>query len=146
MLVIGNDHTFNSFVQEYAASATALTRTQNADFSRKSQVYLIPSGCNTLAHFIASREPMYRQNVFQFFSQMNKEYSCIVKPSGFVADLNSIVNVDVRHLMQLYDRVVQTYLRDAKRSLQVKVFRAKVHYETGETSTHYFTNRIEIGS
>ena len=45
-----------------------MTRTQNSDLQRKSQVYLIPSGYNSLAHFIATREPLYRQNVFQFFS------------------------------------------------------------------------------
>ena len=39
---------------------------------------------------------------------------------------------DTEHLMQLHDRIVQTYLRDAKRPLQVKVFRAQVHYENDE--------------
>lgn len=68
MLVIGNDITFKNFVQDYTRIAIELTDIKNSELIDNAQVFLIPSGFNSLAHFIATREPLYRQNVFQFFS------------------------------------------------------------------------------
>jgi len=64
MLVVGNDATFNHFVQDYVNTAMTLNQTANEGLQRKVQVFLIPSGYNSLAHFIATREPLYRQNIF----------------------------------------------------------------------------------
>lgn len=49
-------------------------------------------------------------------------------------------------MQELYQRAIQTYLRDARRSFNVKVFKAKVYYSgQEEPEIHYFTNRIEVG-
>ena len=84
ILVAGNDVTMHSFVQEYAKTAVSLTDTKNNFFKRHSQVYLIPSGFNSIANFLASREPLYRQNIFQFFSGMNEAYTKLVKAKGLI--------------------------------------------------------------
>ena len=84
VLVAGNDTTLHSFVQEYTRAAISLTDTKNNHFKRQSQVYLIPPGYNSIANFLASREPLYRQNVFQFFSGMNEAYTSLVKAKGLI--------------------------------------------------------------
>ena len=64
ILVAGNDTTMHNFVQEYVKSTLALTETKNTHIKRNTEVYLIPSGFNSISSFIASRDPLYRQNVF----------------------------------------------------------------------------------
>lgn len=64
ILVAGNDASFNSFVQEYVRSMLALKDVENADLKKNTQVFLLPSGFNSISAFIAAREPLYRQNVF----------------------------------------------------------------------------------
>ena len=39
---------------------------------------------------MASREPLYRQNVFQFFSGLNNAYSKLVKVDGLIMGEKSI--------------------------------------------------------
>ena len=86
VLVAGNDTTMYHFVQDYVRSALSLTETKNNLMKRNTQVYLLPSGSNSIANFLATREPLYRQNVFQFFSSMNEAYSEIVKAGGNIQD------------------------------------------------------------
>mgnify|MGYP000924369371 CR=1 FL=1 len=110
------------------------------------QVFVVPSGFNSLATFLAAREPLYRQNVFQFFSALNPAYNTFVKANGHVVDEKSC-NADTNHLKQLYAKVLQVYLREAKRALDVKVFKAKIWRQgQDEPSVHYFSNRVEVGS
>ena len=110
-------------------------------------MYLIPSGYNSIASFLATREPLYRQNVFQFFSGMNQAYTKLVKVNGLIMGEKSLESDKLNHLKQLYDNVIQTYIRDARRTFDIKVFKAKVWCK-GDASPkiYYFTNRIEIGS
>jgi len=46
------------------------------------EVYLLPYSYNSIASFIASREPLYRQNVYQFFSGLSPAYNKLIKPNG----------------------------------------------------------------
>lgn len=48
-----------------------LGRVMNINLRKTLSVYVLPSGNNTLCQYLAERDPLYRQNVFQFFSQMN---------------------------------------------------------------------------
>lgn len=105
ILVAGNDITMSNFVQEYARTATSFTETKNTHFKRSCQVYLLPTGYNSVSSFLASREPLYRQNIFQFFSGMNKEYSKLVKPKGVIQE-RSIESDHLEHLKRLYENVV----------------------------------------
>ena len=54
-----------------------------------SRIFLVPYEHNTLCSYIAAREPLYRQNVFQFFSNMNPVYKTQVKPGGYVPDAST---------------------------------------------------------
>ena len=77
---------------------------------------------------------------------MNEAYSTLVKAKGIIKD-KSIESDKLEHLKQLNDNVIQTYIRDARRSFDVKVFKAKVwRKDQSEPTVHYFTNRVEIGS
>ena len=74
-------------------------------------MFLIPSGYNSLAHFIATREPLYRQNVFQFFSHLNRQYNMFVGPTGLVKKIELMQNEELNGLTvdkykQLYERMV----------------------------------------
>ena len=111
-------------MQEYVQSALALEDTKNTSLKNNMQVYLLPTGFNSIANFIATREPLYRQNIFQFFSRMNPAYGEIVKMGGLVLDNKSIEPDRLNHLKQLYDNVIQYYLREARRSFDIKVFKA----------------------
>ena len=72
LLVAGNDRTLNNFLQEYVGTVmNDLGRVMNINLRKTLSVYVLPSGNNTLCQYIAERDPLYRQNVFQFFSQMN---------------------------------------------------------------------------
>ncbi len=84
LLVAGNDITFHNFVQDYVQSVLNLKDTKNQDLSELMSVYLLPNSFNSIASFIASREPLYRQNVYQFFSAINSAYNKLVKPGGLV--------------------------------------------------------------
>ena len=42
----------------------ALQSTKNTHLKCNTKVYLLPTGFNSIANFIATREPLYRQNVF----------------------------------------------------------------------------------
>ena len=64
ILVAGNDITFHNFVQEYTKACLDLKDTKNSDLNLMTQVYLLPYSYNSIASFIASREPLYRQNVY----------------------------------------------------------------------------------
>ena len=46
---------------------------------------------------------------------------------------------------QLIDASIQSYLKDAIRNVEIKIFRADLRLTTGQVVTHYFTNRLEIG-
>ena len=109
-------------------------------------MFVVPNGFNSIANFLATREPLYRQNVFQFFSRMNKAYNSYVKFNGELYDEKSI-EYDAPHLKDLYQNVIQHYLREARKPFDVKVFKALV-WRKGDSSPRavYFTNRIEIGS
>lgn len=82
--------------------------------------------------------------MFQFFSGMNSAYSKLVRFNGYIQDEKS---TEFEHLKQLYDKVIQGYLREARRSFEIKVFKALVWRKGApEPDVIYFTNRIEIGS
>ena len=57
---------------------------------------------------------------------MNPAYGEIVKMGGLVLDNKSIEPDRLNHLKQLYDNVIQYYLREARRSFDIKVFKAEV--------------------
>lgn len=146
VLVAGNDISLHNFVQEYCKRVLQFTKTKNTLLKRSMQVYLIPNGFNSLANFIATREPVYRQNVFQFFSRMNKAYNDFVKFNGELYDEKSI-KYDPPHLKKLYENVIQHYLKEGIRPFDVKVFKAQVwHKGAASPKVIYFTNRLEIGS
>lgn len=74
LLVAGNDRTLNNFLQEYVGTIMGdLGRVMNINLRKTLSVYVLPSGNNTLCQYLAERDPLYRQNVFQFFSQMNEK-------------------------------------------------------------------------
>lgn len=54
---------------------------------------------------------------------MNPAYVKLVKPMGIVMDERS---VEFQHLKQLYEKAIQGYLREARRSFDVKIFKARV--------------------
>ena len=77
---------------------------------------------------------------------MNQAYTKLVKAQGLI-QVGSIEPEKLEHLNQLYDNVIQNYIRDARRSFDVKVFKAKVWCKgKDEPQIHFFTNRLEIGS
>ena len=82
ILVAGNDISFHNFVQEYTKACLDLKDTKNSDLNQMTQVYLLPYSYNSIASFIASREPLYRQNVYQFFSGLSPAYNKLIKPNG----------------------------------------------------------------
>ena len=55
---------------------------------------------------------------------MNPAYGEIVKMGGLVLDNKSIEPDRLNHLKQLYENVIQHYLREARRSFDIKVFKA----------------------
>jgi len=80
LLVAGNDRTLNNFLQEYVNTVLKdLGRVMNINLRKTLSVYVLPSGNNTLCQYIAERDPLYRQNVFQFFSH---ERSSLPRASG----------------------------------------------------------------
>lgn len=77
---------------------------------------------------------------------MNEAYTMLVKAKGLIQE-KSIESDKLDQLKLLYDNVIQTYLRDARRSFDIKVFKAKIWCKgIAEPQVHYFTNRLEIGS
>ena len=56
---------------------------------------------------------------------MNEAYTMLVKAKGLIQE-KSIESDKLDQLKQLYDNVIQTYLRDARRSFDIKVFKAKI--------------------
>ena len=129
VLVAGNDISMASFVQEYTKTALDLLATKNTDFKRDMRVYIVPYQFNSISAFLASREPLYRQNVFQFFSSLNPAYSNLVMANGNVHDHRSMEPDLLSHHKKLFERVVQNYLKEARRSFDLKVFSAKIYYK-----------------
>ena len=63
-LVAGTDRTLNNFLMEYVPQVLNLTTVKNMHLRKNINIFLIPSGQNTLCNYIAARDPLYRQNVF----------------------------------------------------------------------------------
>lgn len=74
-LVAEGDEGLNRFVQEYANSIMALPAEHVADIKKKVAVYLLPSGFNSLSSYLATHDKLYRQQVFQFFSRSNPQFT-----------------------------------------------------------------------
>ena len=59
MLLAGDDKTVHNFLQEYVSSLLKLESAKNLTLRKNTQVYLVPSGQNSLSSYIAAREPLY---------------------------------------------------------------------------------------
>ena len=95
LLVAGNDRTLNNFLQEYVGTIMGdLSRVMNINLRKTLSVYVLPSGNNTLCQYLAERDPLYRQNVFQFFSQMNEKVYKGLVVNNRVQEQNTLVYKD----------------------------------------------------
>ena len=56
---------------------------------------------------------------------MNLAYNKLVKPGGIVHD-DKNKDEEFLHVKELYSKVLQTYIREARRSIHIKVFKAKI--------------------
>ena len=59
MLLAGDDQTVHNFLQEYVSVLLKLESVKNLTLRKNTQVYLVPSGQNTLSSYLAAREPLY---------------------------------------------------------------------------------------
>ena len=83
-LVAGTDATVFKFLQEYVNGLLDLKDVKSLNIRKYTQVFLVPNDHNTICSYIANRDPLYRQNIFQFFSNMNPLYRAQVKAGGVV--------------------------------------------------------------
>ena len=86
---------------------------------------MLPYENNSLSNYLAAREPLYRQNVYQFFSGMNDVYRAQVKAGGNVPEAmkeEDFVKRDVT------DEALQLYLREARRSVDIKIFKVQIKH------------------
>ena len=105
-------------------------------------------------------DDLYCQNIYNFFnsntllslnSPKSKDFSEMAKdliegakqggdrPGNVTKQLQSNLAV------QMMERSIQSYLKDAYRNVEIKIFKAVLHLTNGKTQTHYFTSRLELG-
>ena len=119
-MLAGTDATVFNFLQEYVPSLLGLD-TSNLHFRKNIQIYLTPSEQNTLCSYIAAREPLYRNNVFQFFSNMNPVYKAQVKVGGNIQEARTAEELEMQAITE---QVLQNYFKEASRTVEVKIFKA----------------------
>ena len=113
------------------------------ELRQKIEIYLLPSGFNSLSAYIAANDPLYRQSVFQYFSIANEHYASLVRPGGIIT---AGKNQEDKEKLQLFQNILQKYFREAKRTVDVKIFKCEIIRDgVDKNEVMYFTNRIEIG-
>jgi hypothetical protein len=63
-LIAEDDIGQQKFLQDYVNSMLSFKHAGNHELRQKVEIYLLPSGHNSLSEYIAAHEPLYRQNVF----------------------------------------------------------------------------------
>lgn len=123
------------------------------------RVFLVPQNENTLGHYLAMYDDLYCQNIYNFFNS-NHFLSMCLEHREHMRDYGSISSDFFKEFMgidgpslihqnlgaQMIERQIQYYLRDAVRSVEVKIFKAVIHYANMKKPiTYYFVNRFELG-
>jgi len=94
-LLAGTDVTVFNFLQDYVPALLGLDTVKNMHLKKGIEIYLVPSEQNTLCSYLAARDPLYRQNVFQYFSNMNPIFKHQVKPGGYIQEATTAEDFDM---------------------------------------------------
>ena len=132
------------------------------------RVFFIPQNNSVLAHYLAMYDDLYCQNIYNFFSQNTllslfhkveyktgsqsapEEYAKLIdslwKSSSRAP--NQCLHLQSNLAVQLIDRAMQCYLRDAIRNVEIKIFKADIKYKADGVArriTVHFVSRLELG-
>lgn len=106
-------------------------------------------------------DDLYCQNIYNFFnsntllglnSPGTKEFGDMIEKliedakSGLGSDSSKLSKQLQSNLaVQMIERSIQSYLKDAYRNVEIKIYKAVLHLTNGQEETHYFTSRLELG-
>lgn len=106
-------------------------------------------------------DDLYCQNIYNFFnsntllglnSPGTKEFGEMIEKlmadakSGLGSDSSKLTEQLQSNLaVQMIERSIQSYLKDAYRNVEIKIYKAVLHLTNGQEQTHYFTCRLELG-
>ena len=81
---------------------------------------------NSICQYIAAREPLYRQNVVQFWGRQNSVFAELVE-NGQVKPREDKETGEAR--LEACDSLLQTYFREARRAVDIKIFQAHIKHK-----------------
>ena len=121
------------------------------------RVYLIPQNECTIAHYLAMYDDLYCQNIYNFFNQdsllelnqgKSRDFSTMIqdllkacKDQGGDITRNLQANLPA----QVFQNGLQSYMQDAIRNFELKIFKAELVLANGKKLPYFFTNRLELG-